>query len=65
MKINIENKLLSIDNYIQIIEVNNDLIVLEKVRVYGYNLKIIKLDPYQVVMQGNFSKIEFGEGNNV
>lgn len=61
MKIYIENNLLSIDNYNQIIDIKDDLIKLEKIEISGNNMSIRFLDKYRIVVSGKFSNINLGE----
>lgn len=53
--------ILSINKYRQIIKLENDLILLEKIGVYGKNLKILKLDNDSIVISGLIEKIELKE----
>lgn len=61
LKINIENNLLSIDNYNQIIDINNDLILLDKIEIIGSNLSVKFLDKYRIVVSGCFKNIKLGD----
>lgn len=61
LKIYIENNILSIDNYNQIIDVKDDLIKLEKIEIIGDDLSIRFLDKYRVVISGSFKNIRLGD----
>lgn len=61
MKLYLEKNMLSIDNYIQIIDVRNDLIEMENVTISGDDLKIIYVDKYKVVINGVIKKIKLGD----
>lgn len=61
MQLTINNNLLSIDNYEQIIEINNDLIRLKMISIKGYNLKIKYLDKFRIVISGEVKEIKLGE----
>ena len=61
MKLDILNNLISIDNYIQIKQIENDLIVLEEVKIIGRNLKIKYFDKYKIVIEGLIYNVILGE----
>ena len=61
MNLEINKNLLSVDNYIQVKTIKNDLIELEKITIYGEDLKVIRLDSYTIVIKGKFLKIVNGE----
>lgn len=61
MNIEINNNLMSIDDYRQIKSVKNDLIMLENITIYGNDLKIIRLDDYTIVIKGIFNKLIMGK----
>ena len=61
LKISIENKIVAVDNYEQIIEISDALIKLKKLIIKGNNLKIKYLDKYRVVLQGEVNEIKLGE----
>lgn len=61
MQLTINNNLLSIDNYEQIIEINNDLIRLKMISIKGYNIKIKYLDKFRIVISGEVKEIKLGE----
>lgn len=64
MRISLENNLLSIDNYKQIINLTNDLIQLEEVIVQGCKLNVLYLDSYQIIIQGTFKQIQLGDNTH-
>ncbi|MDE6656625.1 MAG: hypothetical protein K2J85_06520, partial [Anaeroplasmataceae bacterium] len=53
--------ILSVTNYRQIQQINSDLISLEKISVYGQDLKVLKLDKDCIIIQGVIVKIELGD----
>lgn len=53
--------ILSISNYRQIQQIDSDLIALEKLNIYGKNMRVLKLDKDCIVIQGVISKIEMGD----
>lgn len=61
MHIKIDNNLVAVDNYKQISNINNDLIVLEEVRISGNNLKIKYLDKNRIIIVGVIKQIIFGD----
>lgn len=61
MQLVLENNLMSIDNYKQIMELTNDLIQVEGVRIKGQNLKVKYLDKRSIVIQGTFKVIQLGD----
>lgn len=61
MRLSIEKNLLSIDNYNQIIDIKNDLIVAENIIIYGSDLRVIFLDKYRIVIKGLFKNIKLGD----
>lgn len=61
MKIEINNNLISIDNYKQIKHIENDLIVLQNVKIIGKSLNIKHLDQYLIVVEGIINNITLGE----
>jgi hypothetical protein len=61
MQIKIEKNLIAVDNYKQICNINNDLIVLEEVKIVGENLKIKYLDKNRIIIVGVVKKITFGD----
>lgn len=61
MQLTINNNLLSIDNYEQIIEIDNDLIRLKMISIKGYNMKIKYLDKFRIVVSGEVKEIKLGE----
>ena len=61
MHIKIDNNLIVVDNYKQICNINNDLIVLEELKVKGNDLKIKYLDKSRIVIVGVIKHIDFGD----
>lgn len=53
--------ILSISNYRQIQQIDSDLIALEKLNIYGKNMRVLKLDKDCIVIQGVINKIEMGD----
>ena len=64
MKIEINNNLISVDNYKQIKHIENDLIVLQNVKIIGKSLNIKHLDQYLIVVEGIINNITLGEWDN-
>lgn len=64
MHISLENNLLSIDNYKQIIDLKSDLIQLEEVIVQGCKLNVVYLDPQRIVLTGTFKIIQLGDNKH-
>lgn len=52
--------ILCIDNYKQIKHLSDDLILFDEMSVYGKNLKVLRLDSYQIIIQGVVEKITLG-----
>ena len=61
MKIALDNNLLSVDNYNQIIEIESDLISLDTVIISGKDMKILYLDKFRIIISGVFENIKIGE----
>ena len=57
MKIEINNNLISVDNYKQIKQIENDLIVLQNVKIIGKSLNIKHLDQHLIVVEGIINNI--------
>ncbi|MDE6584889.1 MAG: YabP/YqfC family sporulation protein [Anaeroplasmataceae bacterium] len=53
--------MLSVSNYRQIQQIDSDLIALEKLNIYGKNMRVLKLDKDCIVIQGVINKIEMGD----
>ena len=53
--------ILSVSNYRQIQQIDSDLIALEKLNIYGKNMRVLKLDKDCIVIQGVINKIEMGD----
>ena len=64
MRLSLENNLLSIDNYKQIISLSSDLIQVEEVIIQGCNLNVLFLDAYQIVIKGTFKQIQLGDNTH-
>ncbi|MDE7264470.1 MAG: YabP/YqfC family sporulation protein [Anaeroplasmataceae bacterium] len=50
--------ILSITNYRQIQQLDSDLIALDKIKVYGKDLKVLRLDKDTIIIQGVIVKLE-------
>lgn len=61
MQLCLNNNLLSIDNYEQIIEIGDALIRLRYITINGNSLKIKYLDKYRIVIAGEVKEIKIGE----
>ncbi len=57
MNLEINNNLMRVDNYRQIITLKNDLIRLTNITIYGTNMMVIRLDDYSIVIKGKFEKL--------
>ena len=55
MILEINKNVMAIDNYRQI---KSDLICLKDISIYGFDLKVIRLDDYSIIIKGIFKKIE-------
>ena len=64
MKIYLEKNLLGIDNYKQIIDINDDLIKLSEITIKGKSLKVKSLDPHKIVLSGDFTTLYLGDKAN-
>lgn len=61
MHLEMNQKYICIDNYLQINQINHDLIELTKFIIEGSNLKIISLTPNEAIISGAFHKITIKE----
>lgn len=57
MILEINNNLLRVDDYRQIIDIKNDLIKLNNITIYGNDLKVVRLDNYSIVIYGIFNQL--------
>ena len=57
MNLEINKNIMCVDNYRQIKEIKSDLICLKDICIYGFDLKVLKLDDYSIVIKGIFKKI--------
>ena len=57
MRIQLEDNILLIDNYIQIISIAYDLIILENIKIEGKDLNIVRLNPISLIIKGNITSI--------
>ncbi len=64
MQLSLENNLLSIDNYKQIMKLSSDLIQLEEVIIQGCNINVLYLDKYRIILQGTFRGIQLGDNKH-
>ena len=64
MDLEINKNLMRIDNYKQIKSIKSDLIKLEKITIYGSNLKVVRLDSSSIVIRGVFNKLIMGIEEN-
>lgn len=53
--------ILSVSNYRQIQQMDSDLIALEKIKIYGQELKVLRLDKDCIIIKGVIKKIEMGD----
>ncbi len=58
MQLEINNNLLRVDNYKQILDINNDLIILKNIKIKGINLKVIDLNQTSIIIKGIFLNLE-------
>lgn len=61
MQLEINNNLLRVDNYKQILDINNDLIILKNIKIKGINLKVIDLNQTSIIIKGIFLNLELGD----
>lgn len=61
MQLEINNNLLRVDNYKQILDINNDLIILKNIKIKGINLKVIDLNQKSIIIKGIFLNLELGD----
>jgi len=57
VNLEINNNLMRVDNYRQILTLKNDLIRLTNITIYGNNMMVIRLDDYSIVIKGEFNKL--------
>ncbi len=57
MDLEYHKNFLAVDNYKQIKQLSDDLIELEQVTIEGKDLKIVRSDGYQMIIQGVVQKI--------
>ncbi|MDE7161506.1 MAG: hypothetical protein K2N65_01960 [Anaeroplasmataceae bacterium] len=53
--------ILAVSNYRQILQINHDLITLDKISIHGDTLKVLRLDKDKIVIHGVITKIEMKE----
>ncbi len=53
--------ILCIKNFRQIQHIDSDLIALREIRVYGKDLKVLRLDKDSIILEGYIEKLEMGE----
>ncbi len=61
MQFEFYKNILAINNYRQIKQINHDLIILEKLKIQGKNLHVLKLDKEVIIIEGVIHKIELGD----
>lgn len=61
MQFEFYKNILAINNYRQIKQINHDLIILEKLKIQGENLHVLKLDKEVIIIEGVIHKIELGD----
>ncbi len=61
MHLEMNQKYLCIDNYLQINQINHDLIELMEIIIEGSNLKIVSLTPNEAIISGTIRKITIKE----
>lgn len=64
MELEYYKNILSISNYRQIQHMDSDLIALKEIRVYGHDLKVLRLDKNQIIIQGYINTLEMGDTKN-
>lgn len=64
MRLSLENNLLSVDNYKQIMNLSSDLIQLEEIMIQGCNMNVLYLDKYRIVLEGTFKGIQLGDNKH-
>ncbi len=66
--INIWNKCIEINNFSNIILLNNDKVIIENknqiITIIGQNLSIRKLLDNEILLYGNLKSVELGESND-
>ncbi|MDE5715823.1 MAG: YabP/YqfC family sporulation protein [Anaeroplasmataceae bacterium] len=61
MQFEFYKNILAVNNYRQIKQLDNDLIALEKLKIHGTNLHVLKLDKEVIIVEGVIQKIELGD----
>ena len=61
MHLKLDDNIIVVDNYKQICNINNDLIVLEEVKITGENMKIKYLDKNRIVIVGKIFTIRLDD----
>ncbi len=54
----IDNSLLTIENYYNIIEIKDNRIIVDKYQIHGKQLIIKELDKYKIIIEGRVEQIE-------
>ena len=62
IKISIYNNKVIIENYNKIIDLNNDKIIIDNYIITGLNLKIINIDEYYIIINGDIRNLNILEG---
>lgn len=62
IKISIYNNKVIIENYNKIIDLNNDKIIIDNYIITGLNLKIINIDEYYIIINGDIKNLNILEG---
>ena len=57
MHLEMNQKYIRVDNYLQINQINHDLIELMNFIIVGSNLKIVSLTPNEAIISGTIRKI--------
>ena len=53
--------ILYIKNFRQIQHIDSDLIALKEIKIYGKDLRVLKLDKNSMILEGYIEKLEMGE----
>lgn len=64
MYLEMNKKILRIDNYKQIKHIDHDLIILKEITLKGNNMKVKVLDKDHIIISGNFNNIEIRNDKN-